>query len=95
MKKQVCFNLNGTNLYLDSVFVYFNEIPIFFTCIDTNENHYLVLCTNVDDLKYYIVTTSIKTIYDMLNKKISMREAILNSQQYWDFLQEWMSKTTS
>ena len=40
MKKQICFNLNGTNLYLDSVFVYFNEIPIFFTCIDTNENHY-------------------------------------------------------
>lgn len=84
MKKQICFNLNGTNLYLDSVFVYFNEIPIFFTCIDTNENRYLVLCTNVDDLKYYIVTTSTKTIYDMLNKKISMREAILNSQQYWD-----------
>ena len=83
MNKQLCFILEGKELYLDKGLVYFNDIPIFFVCSDIQKQYYLVLCIDIDDLEYVIVNVSKKNLLNMLTKKQTMRETLLNCESFW------------
>ena len=84
MDKIECFIIKEEILYLDKVLVSFNELPIFFICVDKDNARYLVLCYNYEDFNYIIVRKKNKELLSMLNKKNTMREVILNSDYYWD-----------
>lgn len=78
-----CFNIDGESLVLDKTLVSFNDTPIFFICRDDERNYYAVLCTNVEELEYIVVKSTIKMIYEMLVQKIDMRELFLSVSCFW------------
>lgn len=83
MSNTLCFCLNKSNLVLDKVLVSFNEIPIFFICIDQKKNRYVVLCSDIDDFQYIIVPQKTQQIVDMLSQKITMRDLFENIDHFW------------
>lgn len=83
MDKEVCFFINGNTLFLDKVLVSFNDTPIFFVCCDSSNNYYIVLCTDVEDLEYIIVKSSLHSLYQMLSKKIEMRVLFTKACHFW------------
>lgn len=84
MNEILCFKINDISLFLDKVLVSFNEVPIFFICKDRENKYYLVMCEDIDSLKYMIVNQSIIVIYKMLNQEISMRAALLYCDNFWE-----------
>ena len=84
MNNQICFIVDGIELYLDKDLVMFNDIPIFFICKDSNKKYYLVLCTDVDDFNYIIVDIKFSVLYEMLKQQISMKNAIISAKYFWN-----------
>ncbi len=83
MNNELCFVVNGENLYLDKVLVAFNEIPIFFVCIDKKDNYYLVLCLDTEQMTYLVLKSSISDIWKMLTQRKTMRDTILHGSIFW------------
>lgn len=83
MDKQLCFILDKESIYLDKVLVSFNDIPILFVCCDISKNYYLVLCSDLEELEYIIVQQSVKNLWSMLTKNITMRTALLSCESFW------------
>lgn len=83
MDKEVCFFINGNTLFLDKVLVAFNDTPIFFVCYDDDNNYYIALCTDIEELEYIIVKCSLQSLYQMLVKKIEMREPFVTASHFW------------
>ncbi|WP_314396202.1 hypothetical protein [uncultured Gemella sp.] len=85
MNGNLCFRIEGIELYLEQVLVDYMDIPIFFLC-KGESNHYLVLCTNIDELNYIIVRLSMNDLYELLHGEGSMRNAILKQNEYWNVI---------
>ena len=83
MSKQLCFIIENNELYLDKVLVSFNRTPIFLTCCDNYNNYYLVLCSDIENLEYIVEKQSLKTLWQMLTQRISMRSALLDCDCFW------------
>lgn len=88
MKKELCFIIENKKLYSDKILVTFNDFPIFFVCKDENNNYYLVLCRNMENLEYIIVKSSAKDIYDMLIQKYSIKEVFLKTDFFYEVFGE-------
>ena len=86
MDKELCFNIEKINLYLEQVLVDYMDIPIFFLC-SGGKQYYLALCTDIDELNYIVVRLPLIDVYNLLHGKISMRDAILKQNEYWDLNQ--------
>lgn len=84
MDKEVCFFISGNTLFLDKVLVAFNDTPIFFVCCDNDKNYYIALCTNIEELEYIIVKCSLQLLYQMLVRKIEMREPFVTASHFWN-----------
>lgn len=82
-KRELCFKIEGKNLYLDQVLVEYKGVPIFFLCSEENQ-YYIVLCTDVEKLNYIVERVSMLDIYHLLHGEISMRYIILKQAEYWD-----------
>ena len=82
MNNMLYFVLQDKELYLDEVFVYFNNLPIYFSCISNNQ-YYLCLCCDYDNQNYVVVESSAKEIVEMLKGKITMRSAFTCKPQHW------------
>lgn len=87
MNKSKCFYIDGRYLYLEQTLVEYNGIPIYFLCRD-DEQYYTVLCTDIDELKYVIVETTIGDVYGLLHGRIPMRNVILKANHYWQVVSE-------
>ena len=85
MNSNLCFRIEGIELYLEQVLVDYMDIPIFFLC-KGESNHYLVLCTDIDELNYIIVRLSMNDLYELLHGKRSIRNAILKQEKYWNVI---------
>lgn len=85
MDSELCFRIEGIELYLEQVLVDYMDIPIFFLC-KGESNHYLVLCTDIDGLNYIIVRLSMNDVYDLLHGGESIRNAILKQNEYWNVI---------
>lgn len=85
MDSELCFRIEGIELYLEQVLVDYMDIPIFFLC-KGESNHYLVLCTDIDELNYIIVKLSMNDVYGLLHGGESMRNTILKQNEYWNVI---------
>lgn len=83
MNKELCFNIENKNLYLEQVLVEYMDIPIFFLCRSENQ-YYIALCTDIDELSYIVAELSLSDVYNLLHGKIPMRDVILKQNEYWD-----------
>lgn len=83
MDKQLCFVIDGQNLFLEKTLVFFNDIPIFFVCRNGIKHPFLVLCTDLEQLEYLIVETELYTLREMLNQRCTMRNAIFQGTNFW------------
>lgn len=85
MNSNLCFRIENIELYLEQVLVDYMDIPIFFLC-KGESNHYLVLCTNIDELNYIIVRLSMNDLYELLHGEGSIRNTILKQNEYWNVI---------
>lgn len=85
MNSNLCFRIEGIELYLEQVLVDYMDIPIFFLCKGEG-NYYLVLCTDIDELNYIIVKLSMNDVYKLLHGEGSIRNIILKQDEYWNVI---------
>ena len=85
MNSNLCFRIEGIELYLEQVLVDYMDIPIFFLC-KGESNYYLVLCTDVDELNYIIVRLFMNDLYGLLHGERSIRNTILKQNEYWSVI---------
>lgn len=83
MNKELCFNIENVSLYLEKVLVDYMDIPIFFLC-KGEDHHYIVLCTDINELKYIVAKLSLLDVYNLLHGNIPMRDVILRQTKYWE-----------
>lgn len=83
MNKELCFIIDKRKLYLEKVLVEYNDIPIFYLC-RSEEEYYLVLCSNIEEEKYIIVKPAKLEVLDMLNGELAMRDIILHQESFWE-----------
>ena len=79
---ELCFIVEGRHLYMDQVLIDYNEDPVFYVCKD-DENYYLVLCTDIENMKYYISEVSLHIVSEMINGENPMRNAFLQGRSFW------------
>ena len=85
MNSNLCFRIEGIELYLEQVLVDYMDIPMFFLC-KGESNHYLVLCTDIDELNYIIVRLSMNDLYELLHGEGSIRDIVLKQNEYWNVI---------
>lgn len=85
MGKELCFYIDGKELYLEQVLVDYMEVPIFFLC-KGGAQFYLALCTDLDVLDYVVVKLSVPEVSDLLNGRVSMRDSMLHQEGYWEVI---------
>ncbi|MCI8741798.1 MAG: hypothetical protein HFG63_04030 [Lachnospiraceae bacterium] len=83
MKGELCFCIQGKDLYLEQVLVDYMGVPIFFLCRDEQE-YYVALCTDLEEYNYVVIRAASREVYDLLHGKIPMRDIILNQKEYWE-----------
>lgn len=85
VNSNLCFRIEGIELYLEQVLVDYMGIPIFFLC-KGESNHYLVLCTDIDELNYIIVKLSMSDVYKLLHGGELIHNTILKQKEYWNVI---------
>ena len=65
---ELCFYIDGEEIYLDKVLVDYEHIPVFFVCSST-DSYYIALCTDIEQLSYILVKVSRADLYAMLQGK--------------------------
>lgn len=85
MNNKLCFRIENIELNLEQVLVDYMDIPIFFLC-KGESNHYLVLCTDIDELNYIIVKLCMNDLYELLHGERSIRNTILKQNEYWNVI---------
>lgn len=87
MEKNLCFVLDGKNVYMEKCLIE-DEIPIFFICVNDESEYYLVLCTDIDTTEYIVVSVSESQLHSMLFGSLTMREIFMEQDFYWDVISE-------
>ena len=85
MKKELCFVIDSVKVYLEQVLVDYIDVPIFFLC-KGNEQYYLALCIDIDELEYIVVKPSLLEVYYLLHGKTPMRDVLLKQKEYWNII---------
>lgn len=83
MDKELCFVIEGKELYLDQILVDYDDIPIFYLC-KSGDEQYLVLSADLEEEKYIIVKPSRREILDMLCGKTAMRDVMTGQSFFWE-----------
>lgn len=81
-EKKLCFIIEKEKLYLEQVLVDYMDVPIFFLCKGENQ-YYITLCIDFDELTYVVVKLPLKDVYKLLHSEIPMRDVILKQREYW------------
>ena len=69
MSRELCFNIENQDLYLEQVLVDYMDIPIFFLC-KNKKQYYIALCTDIDELRYIVTKLSLSEVYNLLHGKV-------------------------
>jgi hypothetical protein len=94
---EICFKIGEKYLYLDEELVEF-DIPIFFICKDVDNQKYVVLCIDSEELLYVIGKVSIEDILSMLTSEITLRDFFMKVNEKWkvfageDYLSDQVEK---
>ena len=77
MKNELCFKINGLDLYKEIVLLEM-DYPLLYTCSD-GLNRYIVLCIDGDDsLQYLVAKTNADNLLKMIKAEISIRKCFKN-----------------
>lgn len=87
MEKTLCFLINGKKLYLDINIVTY-DIPLLFTCFDDDNQKYLVLCCDSQELRYLVVKINNTVLKNMLLSKITMKDAFKQGDRLWEIISQ-------
>ena len=82
MNKELCFIIDGKELYLEHVLVDFNEIPVFYICSHDKER-YTILCTDIENEEYIIVKSHLWRLCNLLKGTLEMKEVFTKENFYW------------
>lgn len=85
MKSERFFVIGEKEIFLDKILVEFNGLPIFFVC-KHNEEFYISLYIGEEEERYIVVRASLGRLSKMLYGKLTMRNLMLQSLQYWDIV---------
>mgnify|MGYP003274177356 FL=1 len=83
MNQTLCFVVNHVEIYLEQVLVENDGVPILFVG-KNNERRYLILCVDMDVLRYFAVRISRKDLSDLLQGTVPMRDIFLRQAVFWD-----------
>ena len=83
MNQTLCFVINHVEIYLEQVLVENDGVPILFVG-KNNERRYLILCVDMDVLRYFAVRISRKDLSDLLQGTVPMRDIFLRQAVFWD-----------
>ena len=86
-EKELCFVIENKKLYLEHVLVDYMDIPIFFLC-KGEEQYYIALCTDIEELHYIVTKLSLMDVYDLLHGEKAMRDVILKQKEFWKIYSE-------
>lgn len=86
-EKELCFIIENKKLYLEHVLVDYMDIPIFFLC-KGEEQYYIALCTDIEELHYIVTKLSLMDVYDLLHGEKAMRDIILKQKEFWKIYSE-------
>lgn len=82
---ELCFVIEDRELHIDQVLIDYNDEPVFYVCKD-NEKYYIVLCTDLEKMRYYIAETEVKSLFKMITGKQPMRDSFLRGNRFWEVL---------
>lgn len=82
VEKEKIFEIERKSLYMEAVFVEYENDPIYFLCKSDGE-YFLCLCIDVQKERYVVVKTNKQNILNMLCGKITMRRAITCENVFW------------
>lgn len=82
MDKELCFIINGENLYLDISLIEFQDIPMFFIC-KSNSNYYVALCIDDENVEYILIEANANSLLKMLRSDIEMRDLYKVANKFW------------
>ena len=77
------FEIEGVELFLDKIFVEYDEQEIFFSCITNSGQRFLCVCTDIDNESYIVVKTNIENIISMLKGHVTMYASIMQASYFW------------
>ena len=80
---ELCFDIDGEEIYLDKVLVDYEHVPLFFVCSGAN-GYYISLCTDIEQLTYIVANVSRLDLYEMLQGHITMRDVILRQKYFYE-----------
>ena len=79
-----CFLIEGKELFLKTILVEYDFVPLFYICVDKNNHYYTVLRRNLEEETYIIVQNKKEHIAQMLKNEITMRRLMMSEQKYWE-----------
>ncbi len=82
MDKELCFIINGENLYLDISLIEFQDIPMFFIC-KSDSNYYVALCIDDENVEYILIKSNPNSLLKMLRSDIEMRDLYKEVNKFW------------
>lgn len=85
MDNELCFIIDSNKLYLEQILVEYNDVPIYFICKDSKE-YYISLCSDIEELCYFVVKVSELDIYNLLHGNLTMRDSIIKQSYYWEIV---------
>lgn len=85
MNKELCFQIDSEDLYLEQTLVEYMGIPIFFLC-KSKQNYFISLCTDIEQLNYIVSKLTLSDVHDLLHGTIPMRDVFLKQKSYWSVI---------
>lgn len=85
MGRDLCFCIEGKELYLEQILVDYENIPIFFLCKGGSQ-YYVALCTDLEVFHYIVVFAENLKVYNLLHGNHPMRDIFLGSGEYWEIV---------
>ncbi len=85
MSKELCFRIDGKNLYLEQTLVEYEKIPNLFLC-SSGKQYFLVLCVDIEKFIYIIVFVEDVDVSKLLHGEIPIRDVFLLQKEYWEVI---------
>ncbi len=83
MDQELCFCLNGVDLWREHLLVTYNHVPIYFLCKDQDGAFYIALNCDIDQDDYIVAKVSPQDVLDLLEGTLSMAGIILKQSHFW------------
>ena len=83
MQKEICFKIDGHELFLDFMLEEYEFGPVFYICRDGQNRKYAVWCIDFDKEAYAIVRVPLILLNDMLHGLIPIRDFFLSRNTFW------------